>query len=523
MTDLSSGPRTALLQDDLQTATPVFLEPHPAFIDHLDLPPHYLPADVDVDDLPEITQPKLKAAPAETPVEPSPAPVSQAAAAEPLEADEVFLAPEESKDQEMENLEDEETTSVAASDSASAAVASTTQSASATPRASEGPEAAAGASADTASRRAAKSNKRARQDDDAYQPDKAVKHKRLGERTVAPPAGEEPPLGPPVEYVLQSTTCLSKKVDGQVRCWQCIARSIGHGCSFMGIRSFGVDRLGRIVTPPVFRSATEPDEVPNLDKPYTSPMTKAQSTLLKTWLARDLMKLFEREWKHAADPDTIKIRNDLVTHSTCDTCNTACVGAEWICKTCGRTACPLCFERLRHFEAIEANGGAVMPTADNQRRRKCIAKKRGKEQTGGEPHRPHQFMAVTRLDASKLERMRQVARSWHLAHKLQASDPKVVQYIMQHFCLPSNLREYDANTHRVWTIAHKVFDEAFFFEVWRRGEPLLVRRCPPGALDKWTPEYFATSGSTSWTSSRSSTTASPTIPSTTASETSLRA
>ncbi|GAA5897560.1 hypothetical protein JCM8208_003304 [Rhodotorula glutinis] len=522
---------TTLLQDDLQTSTPSFLDPHPAFIDELDLPPHYLPDGADLDDLPAVTGPspavarrlaveasaekvrveEALAAEARAAAEAAAkaAPAAAPAGQEPAAADDYFIENEfggggeeenDNGEEEMRGVEVDGTPAgAAASDSASAARASETPGLGDAYSENETSALGSRSSSVAASRRtastavgAANPAKRARQpeEDDGA---KAAKKKKGGREStvVSDVAADEVPLGPPVEYVLQSTTCLSKKVDGQIRCWQCIARSIGHGCSFMGIRSFGVDHLGRIVTGPVFRSAVEADDVPNLDKPYTSPMTKTQSTLLKTWLAKDLVKLFEREWRHATNPNTIKVRNDLVTHSTCDTCNTACVGAEFICQTCGRTACSICYDRLATYDAIESSGGTVPTTADNQRRRKCIAKKRGKDQSGGESHRPAQFMSVTRLDASKLERMRQVARSWHSAHKLQASDPKVVQYIMEKFCVKSNLKEYDADTHRVWQIAHKTFDEPFFFEVWRRGEPILVRRCPPAGLAKYTPSYFA--------------------------------
>ncbi|GAA5834560.1 hypothetical protein JCM9279_004352 [Rhodotorula babjevae] len=524
-----------LLQDDLQTSTPSFLEHHPAFIDELDLPPHYLPDGADLDDLPAVTGPSPAVAArlaAEAQAEQQRAEEALAAekraaadasasrlasaaapvASEPLEEayyiENEFGGGEPQDDNADDNMRGVEvevdgTPAAGASDSASAPRASATPGLGEAYSENETSALGSRSSSVATSRRAGaaggvvSSTKRARQAEDDDDSAKAAKKKKGGREStaaseVAPAVVEEAvPLGPPVEYILQSTTCLSKKVDGQIRCWQCIARSIGHGCSFMGIRSFGVDHLGRIVTGPIFRSAVEADDTPNLDKPYTSPMTKTQSTLLKTWLAKDLVKLFEREWRHATDPATIKVRNDLVTHSTCDTCNTACVGAEFICQTCGRTACSICYERLKTYDVIEGTGGTVPTTADNQRRRKCIAKKRGKEQTGGEPHRPSQFMSVTRLDASKLERMRQVARNWHSAHKLQASDLKVVQYIMEKFCVKSNLKEYDADTHRVWTIAHKTFDEPFFFEVWRRGEPILVRRCPPGGLAKYTPSYFA--------------------------------
>ncbi|KPV78548.1 uncharacterized protein RHOBADRAFT_51003 [Rhodotorula graminis WP1] len=523
-----------LLQDDLQTSTPSFLDPHPAFIDELDPPPHYLPDGADLDDLPAVTGPSPAVAArlaAEAQAENArveealaadaraaagsaakPAPAVAPAAQEPAAADEYFIEndfgggekDEGDGEEEMRGVEVDGTpVGAGASDSASAARASETPGLGETYSENETSALGSRSSSVAASRRTTTSAtatadgvanpaKRARQPEDD-EGAKAAKKKKSGREStvVSDVAVDDEPLGPPVEYVLQTTTCLSKKVDGQTRCWQCIARSIGHGCSFMGIRSFGVDHRGRIVTGPVFRSAVEADDVPNLDKPYTSPMTKTQSTLLKTWLAKDLVKLFEREWRHATNPNTIKVRNDLVTHSTCDTCNTACVGAEFICQTCGRTACTVCYDRLVQYDALETSGGTVPTTADNQRRRKCIAKKRGKDQSGGESHRPAQFMSVTRLDASKLERMRQVARNWHSSHKLQASDPKVIQYIMDKFCVKSNLKEYDADTHRVWQIAHKTFDEPFFFEVWRRGEPILVRRCPPVGLAKYTPSYFA--------------------------------
>ncbi|GAA5921341.1 hypothetical protein JCM1841_002445 [Sporobolomyces salmonicolor] len=403
----------ALIPDDLQTATPAHLAPHPAFIDLLALPAYYT-----TDDAPPPTVPLPAPAQAFTP---SPA-IPQAS------QDDNYSSPDPS-------LHVSENGGSWESNGA----------------------------------------KRARPVEDDGS-------------SVEPSA----PAGSPVEWVVQSTTCLSKKIDGQVRCFQCIARSIGHGCCFLGIRSFGVDEQGKIVTPPVFRSTTLADDVPVFKNTWTSALTEQLSQLLRTWLAPHLLGVIERELAHASHPDTIRVRLDLAVHSLCDTCLTSNLGSEWMCTTCGRMACRICHAALVDIEKKEDAGEpSMMATVESQRRKKCIAKKRGEKAVAGEGHRSDQFVAMTRLDKVELEQLWKRLKDWRDTHAIIPSDPAAKDYLSSRYQFKSTLARYDENTHPVYTVPAHELNEPVFLELWRHGEPILVTQVPLGDLVKWTPRHFA--------------------------------
>ncbi|GAA5862860.1 hypothetical protein JCM8547_006572 [Rhodosporidiobolus lusitaniae] len=494
----------ALLPDDAQTATPAHLEPHPAFIDLLELPPHYLadgtvasPAQpapapapvpsssragsstrasssartvVDKADTPKVT-PKAAAKPKPEPAaDPAPAPATPVGSRAASRAASARNTPAIEPQQEEQKIgggdETPQDTTMA-----DVSIAEMTGQAAGTKRTR--------AIEDQGGR---PSRKKAREDSVAS-----------GANTPNPTGhDEDPPLGEPVDWIVQSTTCLSKKVDGQVRCFQCIARSIGHGCSFNGIRSFGVDFLGRIVTDPVFRSNPAPNDPPYYNKVLTKPLNMHDCELVKTWAAPALAKILKREYQHCAQPDTIKIHHSLSMHSLCDTCNTAQLGAQYMCKSCGRMACRVCREALIDIEKREEAG--LPPkgsTIDHQRRRKCIAKKRGKEASGAEVHRSEQFVPLTTFDKTELKALTKAVTDWDRGRTLAPTEEKTYNYLRRKFTIESNLPTYDQNTYPVNTILHKDLSEPIFFEMWRMGEPILVRKIPRGNLANFTPDYLA--------------------------------
>lgn len=500
-----------LLPNDLQTALPASIKPHPAEIDPLDLPSYYIPS-LDVVSGPSpssnvrkhATRSPVKTAQTDADagaaVQPSPAMESKpSAAASTLRA--------EPKPSTVETLRDSATNgkqpkgpkqpintvapeSAAGAGSAEAdkpppSAVSTTQPANFH---SDGKDAA--------------SSKRPRSPHDegrkvAKKPAltegsrEKVKNGSTTDKTGEVEIGKD---GHPIEYAVQTTTCLSKKMDGQVRCWQCIARGIGHGCSFAGVRWFGYDRKGRIVTGPVFRSISdEEDDDPDWDKAYTMPMSDVHSNLLKTWVADALLDVLKKEVKYAKTHNPIRVRHDLALQAVCDTCYESCVITEFMCKVCGRTACPICYAKLVELDKKppDEGSGLGLPNVDVQRRRKCVAKKRGRESTGAAGHTASNFIALTKYDMDGIEKLRVRVQSWWDKHELAPVDTKVQDYLRKKFVIPSNLKEYDENTWPVWTFQHRVLDDALFFEVWRNHEPIVVRRCPPLDLAKFTPQYFA--------------------------------
>lgn len=296
----------------------------------------------------------------------------------------------------------------------------------------------------------------------------------------------------PVEYVTQSTTCLSKKIDGQMRCFQCIARVIGHGCCFLGIRSFGVDAQGQIVTPPVYLDSKAPDDIPRFSKPMVTPLNSQFNQLMRTWLAPQLLPIVERERKHAEAPGTKRARLDLSVHSLCDTCNSSILGSEWMCSTCGRVACRTCYEALVELEKQESRSKAVaMTPVEVQRRKKCIAKKRGEKGLSGEGHRSSQFIAMTRLDKKDLKQLHADLNKWKITHAIVPSDGSAKKFLDNTYLTESPLPDYDLNTHPVHQIPASDMNPAVFLELWLTPAPVLVTDIDLGGLKKWTPSYIS--------------------------------
>ncbi|GAA5831517.1 hypothetical protein JCM11251_004050 [Rhodosporidiobolus azoricus] len=445
----------SLLPDDAQTATPIYLEPHPAFIDLFDVPPHYMP-DGPIQPAPAKPLPELAAAPT-----PAAAPVQAVQQAHEAPA---APTPAQVSDEPMEDAKPSFTTSTTA--------------------------------------------KRARSTEDEGKRGgrkKARESSTISAKSVTPapalapapadpssaPAADEAAFGSRINYVVQSTSCLSKKVDGQIRCFQCISRAIGHVCSFQGIRSFGVDQQGQIVTPPVFKPITAPDDEPRFERQLTRAYNTHDTELLKTWLAPEVTRMLRREVQAASDPNTIKIRHDIQRDPICDTCNTAQVGAHWLCTNCGRVACQLCFDKLTLLEETEKSTGAFPSTADTSRRRKCVAKKRGKAATDAEEHRIEHFVHLTPFYKDDLAAMHKEAADWHAGRMLAKTDPKTVSYLRRKFNIPSPLAQYDANTHKINSVQHAQLTEPIFFELWRMGEPVIVKKVPLEGMSKFDPGYFA--------------------------------
>lgn len=439
----------ALLPDNLQNAVPAYMKPHPAFVDLLELPLHYLPHDVNFEDLPETTAPPPKR------------PVPSAGRAE-------VRSPTKSRstsgdggephngvkfdDQYADAMDQDEPVFV----------------------------------------RDAPPGKRARaSNDDGDQPAKKKARESSasasGSATPAPPGNG--PAGSAVTLELQTSSCLAKRLEGQVRCWQCIARGPGHGCSFQGRRWFGLDARGRIVSAD-FASSDEAHDEPEFKPAYTAPMSKNHVTLLKTWVAPDLAKALKREVDLAqtTDPAPLRRRLDLAIPDICNTCQTICLSGSYVCRVCGRMICLDCMDALRR---IETDPKLATSQVDIQRRKKCVAKKRGKDATAAEDHDVSCFRSFVRYEAADLKSLYKAVQQWGTKNHIKAPGDEVGAYLKKKFSFPSNLKEYDANTHNCYIIWLKQLEDSMFYELWRNRFPMILRRCPFGDLAKWTPQYFA--------------------------------
>ncbi|BGP21835.1 proteophosphoglycan ppg4 [Rhodotorula toruloides] len=437
----------SLLPDDLQSALPAYMKPHPAFVDLLELPPHYLPRDVGYEDLPETTQPPPKR------------PVASARRAE-------TLSPTKSRSVSGEGGEPYDV------DEGDAEYVDAMQ------------------QDEPVRVRDIPTAKRARViDDDGAQPARKKPRESSalasGSTTPAPSDGS---FGAAVTLEIQSSTCLAKRLEGQIRCWQCIARGPGHGCSFLGRRWFGLDAQGRIVASH-FAPNNDPHDEPSFKPAYTAPMDENFVSLLKTWVAPDLAEALKREVELAksTNPAPLRRRFDLSVPDICNTCQSICLGGSYVCHICGRMACLDCMDALRR---IETDPTFVTSQVDIQRRKKCVAKKRGKDATAAEDHVVSCFRSFVRYEAAELEPLYKAVQQWSSKNHIKAPNTDVGAYLKRKFCFPSNLKDYDANTHNCYIIWLKQLEDSMFYELWRSRYPILLRRCQFGDLSKWTPQYF---------------------------------
>lgn len=505
-----------LLPNDLQTALPSFIKPHPAAIDPLDLPPYYVPTPESQTARPAPAAPAADEKKATAERSPEKASSSSRPRRSVVQNQMDKTAAEKARTDVSDGGDDEELTPISMEPKKADTAATANQASERAVSLAKTKEPASSKPArsfyDDSGSAAATVGKRARSlaDEGRESTKKQARNEPVASTSKA---GSSAPAvvyrapdtpgeilhargrGVVVDYRIQDTTCLSKKMEGQVRCWQCIARGVGHGCSFMGVRSFGYDWKNDIITGAVFLDTKVPDMEPEWDKMYTTPMSDASSSLLKTWTADSLIPILRREVKDIKAPDCIRIQHLLQIAAVCDTCYETMVCSEWMCKICGRSACPACFARLKQIDKLVATPGnntfPNMSNVDVQRRRKCIAKTRGKNPVAATNHSATDFVPLSRYDASGLETLLGLVQAWWNKHELAPVDPKVQDYLRKKFVLASNLKDYDENTHPVWTFQHRIIDDALFFEAWRNAEPIVIRRCPPGELAKYTPEYFA--------------------------------
>lgn len=163
-----------------------------------------------------------------------------------------------------------------------------------------------------------------------------------------------------------------------------------------------------------------------------------------------------------------------------------------MCSTCGRVACRTCFQALRTLERQEDEGKGIQMTAvESQRRKKCIAKKRGERGIAGEGHHSSQFVPMTRLDKKDLAQLQADLYKWKITHAIVPSDGSAMKFLNTTYLTPSPLPDYDQGTHPVHHVPAKDMNAAVFLELWLSSAPVLVTDVNLGSLAKWTPSYIA--------------------------------
>ncbi|SCZ91011.1 BZ3500_MvSof-1268-A1-R1_Chr1-3g02474 [Microbotryum saponariae] len=304
------------------------------------------------------------------------------------------------------------------------------------------------------------------------------------------PTGEEP-----TTWQLQSTTCLSKSIEGHPKCHLCLAmksapteESVDAVCAFRGVRSFGVDAKGSIIACPTILSldqdiATQLEEQPQFGQ---SPK-KEQADELRTAIAPSLGPLLERELRHASSTRAVRVPRQLSTTVLCTTCLIAPLAGDWICEICGRAACSRCYEALVKLDEAIQDGTFDINglTSDQHRRRRCLS--HGKKRVS--PHSHTQFTPLTRINRIEMQSLLADVMRWKAEHPVLSHNEAIPSDQIASLYSDNPIL---ASERPGIVLAVPSLTKDLWHQIWARNEPVLLDGAPiqAGGLDKWTPETF---------------------------------
>ncbi|SGY29572.1 BQ5605_C002g01067 [Microbotryum silenes-dioicae] len=304
------------------------------------------------------------------------------------------------------------------------------------------------------------------------------------------PTGEEP-----ATWQLQSTTCLSKSIEGHPKCHLCLAikstpteEFVDAVCAFRGVRSFGVDATGSIIACPTILSldqdiATQLEEQPQFGQ---SPK-KEQADELRTAIAPSLGPLLERELRHASSTRAVRVPRQLSTTVLCTTCLIAPLAGDWICEICGRAACSRCYEALVKLDEAIQDGTLDINglTSDQHRRRRCLS--HGKKRVSAHSHT--QFTPLTRINRIEMQSLLADVMRWKAEHPVLSHNEAIPPDQIASLYSDNPIL---ASERPGIVLAVSSLTKDLWHQVWARNEPVLLDGAPiqEGGLDKWTPETF---------------------------------
>lgn len=315
-------------------------------------------------------------------------------------------------------------------------------------------------------------------------------------------AGPYDPSAEVFDYAQQTMSCLSKQTLGCIQCYSCVARAVGHHCCFQGMRYFPVTKEGLLAGPPEFRTPAEPDDEPDWNaKRLTAALTPQIADEIKVSMAKQVLPMVQAEHDHATPKvghSPVKTRLDLTGSLTCDTCLVNMPSASWMCTSCGRESCPACREALIAIEELEARDPGVTLTYEQQRRKKCIAKKRGSIGPAGWSHNSSQFAPLTKYSEAQLGEIHRDVEA-HAASQPAGAGGGLTddQVAGLYHMFETRKRPHDAlEDHRpviridASQVADPVAGLKYFESVWARGEPVCITGCLSECPAEWTPEQI---------------------------------
>ncbi|TRM68546.1 hypothetical protein BD626DRAFT_482072 [Schizophyllum amplum] len=301
---------------------------------------------------------------------------------------------------------------------------------------------------------------------------------------------------------IQVKRCMtSKSADQPVpKCLSCTRRWAGDTCRFQGIRYFFKDTEGKI-RGVGFKGNSEPAKLDYPEK-WNVPPTEENLTRVKLSVASALLPILREELEHLKKPLIVRRKRESDVRATCDTCNTSIFSAGWMCRNCGREACPHCFEKVKRMtESLDD-----LP-ADEQKewsqKRDNFANKQPffLNCSKRADHNIRDFCPVTRFEEDELvgaiEGMEQMLSASTAEGALPATVSSLSEVSRAAPPGPSHRTSstgkpsaYSTPYYNITRLAYEDLTEGTMRSYLMRGEPLIVTGLDHRMQLAWTPEYF---------------------------------
>ncbi|KAF8211605.1 Clavaminate synthase-like protein [Mycena galopus ATCC 62051] len=335
----------------------------------------------------------------------------------------------------------------------------------------------------------------------------------------------------------QTSRCMSSryKSDEYPKCVSCIRRWAGDTCRFQNLRHFFRDSTGSLVGMS-FTEKEDVEKMPKMEYPdnWNIPLDKSHLHQTKKIIAAALLPTLREELEHLNLDLVIYRPRENEVRATCDTCLTSIFCCSWMCRSCGREACPECFQQVKTL-TIAPNGASESARKELQDRRdklmhaspfflNCLKRNE---------HGAKDFSPMTRFSKAELtdaiRDMEQLLRDEGLpipGPLMPPSDPAWIHastsksngaHTPPQDMAPSPSNDSEATlvpngdaappcaesashilpvnpdeipSHEILRFTDSELTDEIFRPLWAKGDPLLVTDVGKKLKINWSPEYF---------------------------------
>ncbi|KAJ6510281.1 Clavaminate synthase-like protein [Mycena vitilis] len=149
----------------------------------------------------------------------------------------------------------------------------------------------------------------------------------------------------------QVSRCMSNRYRNEdfPKCVSCIRRWAGDTCRFQNIRSFFRETEGNVAGFGFRESQDGTGPTMQYPDAWNMPLKKSYIRETKTTIAAALLPTLRQELQHISQQMVVYRPRESEVRATCDTCLTSIFCCSWMCRTCGREACPDCFGVVKNL------------------------------------------------------------------------------------------------------------------------------------------------------------------------------